>query len=207
MLGSIKEAIANNNELNSSTLRVLSLVFLLISGAMCFLTYTRHNTFWWNTEVTFKPSYQATIIAIILITPLYIRGILKWNKSIYTIISLILILLVFASFVELALGGNDKNNIVVVLLASAVILSWLGIRAIAGFSWALAFIAAIYSAQITNLTMGFYGFIYIGSGFLGLVLHSGLNPGSLVNGIKEEFSSSTKNIASKAKQDINTTIE
>ncbi len=207
MFEKIKDAIANDNELDSGTLRLLSLVFLLASGAMSFFKYTRINTMWWDSQVTFQPGFESTIIAIILIAPLYMRRVHKWNKSIYTIFSLILILLVFASFVELALGGNEKNIYVMSLLASSIMLSWLGIKAVAGIGWALALVAAIYSAQVNNLAMGFYGFLYIGSGFLGLVLHSGLNPGSLVQEIKEEYSSSVMKISSSAKQDIEVAIE
>jgi len=205
MLDKIKNTIANDNELDRATLRVLSLTFLLISGAMSFFKYT-HVGWLWNTNLTFISGFISSILAIFLIAPLYMRGILKWNKSIFTLISLVLILLVFASFVELALGGNDNNAIVISLLASAIILSWLGIKEIASISWVLALAAAIYSVVENNLAMGFYGFIYVASGFMGLVLHSGLNPGELLQGIKVEYSSSATKVTKTAKQNIDATV-
>ncbi len=72
------------------------------------------------------------------------------------------------------------------LLTAAVLLSWLGIREIAGGCWILTFGAAIYSAIINNLVMG----VYVLSGFLGILLHSGLNPGELIQGLKNEYLSS-----------------
>ncbi|TVT50994.1 MAG: hypothetical protein FHP94_01410 [Denitromonas halophila] len=187
MLSKLKKVIADDNELDSETLRVLSLLFLLISGVMSFFKYT--NVGWlWNSSITFQPSYISTIFAVFLIAPLYLRGVLKWSKSLYSLLSLMLILLVFASFTELAIGGNKYNRIIIYLLVAAVLLSWLGIRAVAGASWLLALAAAIYAAIENNLSMGINGFVYVGSGFIGLVLHSGLNPGELFEGIKDEYS-------------------
>lgn len=187
MLNKLKKALANDNELDNETLRLLSLLFLFLSGTMSFFKYTEVVTFWPNTVRTFEPRLISTVIAIFLITPLYLRGVLKWNRSVFTLLSLMLILLVFASFVELAMGGHQQGALVYGLLGSAIILSWFGIREIAGISWVLALIAAIYVAAESNLAMGAAGFVYIASGFIGLVLHSGLNPGQLVQGIKNEF--------------------
>jgi hypothetical protein len=206
VINKLRKAIADENELDSETLRLLSLAFLLISGALSFFNYTQIRTFWPDTELTFSPSFLSTIIAICLITPLYLRGILKWNKSIYSLLSLTLILLVFGSFTELALGGKD-NNTILYLLVAAVLLSWLGIKVIAGISWALALAAAIYSAIDNNMAMGFYGFIYIASGFIGLVLHSGLAPGELFNGIKGEYSKTASSTLDTAKSDITASVE
>lgn len=205
MLSKIKKAFADENELDSETLRILSLLFLLVSGVMSFFKYT-HVGWLWNSSMTFQPGFISTIFAVFLIAPLYLRGVLTWSKSLYSLLSLILILLVFASFTELAIGGNEYNRIVLSLLVAAVLLSWLGIRAVAGGSWILALAAAIYAAIENNLAMGIYGFVYIGSGFVGLVLHSGLSPGELFEGIKDEYSKVGTATKNTAEQDIKETI-
>jgi hypothetical protein len=206
MLEGLKKAVASDNELDNETLRLLSLLFLLASGVMSFFNYTHTGVFagiFFDSSLTFQPNLISTILAICLISPLYLRGILKWSKSIYSLLSLVLILLVFASFTELALGGNGKSSIVISLLVAAVVLSWLGVKAVAGASWGLALAAAIYSAIVSDLAMGFAGFIYIGSGFIGLVLHSGLNPGELFEGIRSEYSGSAASVIS----DISDTVK
>jgi hypothetical protein len=197
----LKKAIADDNELDSGTLRFLSLVFLLICGTMSFLKYT-HDGWLWDTSLTFKPGFISSIFALLLISPLYLRGVLKWNKSIFSLVSLILILLVFASFTELAIGGNTNNKIVISLLVAAVLLSWLGIKGVAGVSWMLALAAAIYSAIVNNMAMGFFGFIYVACGFIGLVLHSGLNPGELIDDIRAEYGKTARKTADTAKSDM-----
>lgn len=131
----------------------------------------------------------------------------KWNKSIYAIISFVLILLVFASFIELATGGNHKNNLVYSLIAISIILSWLGIRGIAGISWILVLASAVYIVIANNLALGFNGFIYISLGFLGLLMHSGLNPGMLFKNIKEEYSSTAIHAKNVVKSEIEKTGE
>ena len=206
MLEGLKKAVASDNELDNETLRLLSLLFLLASGVMSFFNYTHTGVFagiFFDSSLTFQPNLISTILAICLISPLYLRGILKWSKSIYSLLSLVLILLVFASFTELALGGNGKSSIVISLLVAAVVLSWLGVKAVASASWGLALAAAIYSAIVSDLAMGFAGFIYIGSGFIGLVLHSGLNPGELFEGIRSEYSGSAASVIS----DISDTVK
>ena len=205
MLEGLKKALASDNELDNETLRLLSLLFLLASGVMSFLNYTHTGAFAriFHDSFSFQPKLISTIFAICLISPLYLRGILKWSKSIYSLLSLVLILLVFASFTELALGGNGKSSIVISLLVAAVVLSWLGVKAVASASWGLALAAAIYSAIESNLAMGFAGFIYIGSGFIGLVLHSGVNPGELFEGIRSEYSGSAASVIS----DISDTVK
>ena len=209
MLEGLKKAVASDNELDNETLRLLSLLFLLASGVMSFFNYTHTGVFAgvfagiFHDSFSFQPNLISTILAICLISPLYLRGILKWSKSIYSLLSLVLILLVFASFTELALGGNGKSSIVISLLVAAVVLSWLGVKAVASASWGLALAAAIYSAIVSDLAMGFAGFIYIGSGFIGLVLHSGVNPGELFEGIRSEYSGSAASVIS----DISDTVK
>jgi len=206
MFKRIMNFLVNDNELESEWQKLLSLIFLFTAGLMSFFSYTDIG-FLWDTQLKFTPRFVSTIIGIVLVAPLYLRNILKWNKSIYAIISFVLILLVFASFIELATGGNHKNNLVYSLIAISIILSWLGIRGIAGISWILVLASAVYIVIINNLALGFNGFIYISLGFLGLLMHSGLNPGMLFKNIKEEYSSTAIHAKNVVKSEIEKTGE
>ena len=198
--------IVDDTPMSSKTQKALSIVFLIISVSMAFMTYSKEGMFF-DTKLEIFPGFISTLVAIVLITPLYARNILKWNKSLYTLISLILFLLLFGSLVELAMGGNGLNSQVVqYLLLSAVILSWLGMKAIAGGSWLLLFPAIAISIIHNNTAMGFYGFIYVASGFIGILLHSELNPANLVKGLKEEFSVH-ESVQAQIKNEVNQTVE
>lgn len=202
MLRKFRATMADDNQLDNETLRFLSLIFLLLAGILSFFEYT-HVGKLWNTHLTFTPTFLSSIFGILLIAPLYMRGILKWNKSIYTIISFVLILMVFASFIELALGGKGKSSITMALLSAAFVLSWLGIRAAAGVAWILVLVATVMSVIANNLTMGFSGFVYVVSGALGLILHSGLNPGEFMQALKTEYSGRTEQIVHYTGENIN----
>lgn len=204
MFKRIKDFLVDDKELESGWQKLLSLMFLLIAGIMSFFSYT-HIGLLWDTHLVFTPGFVSAIIGIVLVAPLYLRNILKWNKSIYTIISFVLILLVVASFIELATGGSHKNSLVYSLIAISIVLSWLGIRGIAGISWIIVLASAVYTVIVNNLALGFNGFIYICSGFLGLLMHTGLNPGMLVKNIKEEYSSTAIHAKNAVKSEIEET--
>ncbi len=188
----IIDKVTDETPMTDKMQRTLSLVFLVITVVMIFIPYTKIYTFLgfevWESNLKILPSLISTFIAILIIAPLYARNILKWNKSIYTLISFVFFLLIFGSLIELALGGNGLNSVIIqMIFILAIALSWLGIRAVAGICWMLLFIAVAFSAVWNSNIMGFNGFIYVASAFIGLVLHSELNPGHLVAGFKEEF--------------------
>jgi hypothetical protein len=193
--------LADNTELSGVAIRLLSLFFLLLAGLMSFQEYTRPGIFSPH-EVSFRPAFLSTGVGLLLVAPLYLRRILKWNLSVYSILSFALILMVFASFVELVLGGNGKTEVVAGMLGAAVLLSWLGIRSVAGIGWLLPFGAAIYTAMENTSTLGFYGYIYLTSALLGLLLHTGLNPGQLIQGFREEFSPAAEKMLRQPMQDV-----
>ncbi len=178
----------SEKEMKATTLRALSLVFLAIACSIAFVPFERERLFFFNAELSIMPDFISTMFAILLIAPLYARKILKWNGSIYTIISLLLFLLFFSSLIELFLGGGDLLDVPInMLLVTAIALSWLGIKEVAGLAWIILFVGIGFKVSINSYTMGFWGFLYIGSAFIGLVLHSGLNPGQLISSFKHQF--------------------
>lgn len=179
--------IIDETELGSNQKKYLSLIFLVIACSMSFFSY-REVGFLWDTVFTFKPGVMATILGFIIASPLYLRRILKWNSSPYTIISFILILYLFASMVQFALGGEGSSSkITLYLLGTSVILSWLGMKSVAGLSWILVLIAVISSLIENDIAMGGFGFLFIFSGLIGIVLHSGMHPGNFMKSMKSEF--------------------
>jgi hypothetical protein len=205
----LRRALADDNELDSETLRFISMICLLTAGGMSFLGYTsstvlgqfitliKHH----STVYSFNPGLISTLIAIALVCPLYFRGILHWNKSKYSIISMVLIILVFSSFIEIATGGSS-SPLSTGLIGSAVVLSWAGIRSIAGIGWLLVFASAIINLIVANVAMEGWGFVYIAAGFTGLVLHSGLNPGEFMQVMRQEYGPTTSRMSTQLKSDI-----
>lgn len=217
MITKLLKDIADDNELSSGTLRLLSLLFLIMAAGLSLLEYTRPPSWWdwvpssvwpwrhatYDRHVRFLPDFVNGLIALGLVSPLYMRGILKWKPSAYSIISFSLILLVFASFVTMALGGGGTDNEYVRgALISAVALSWLGMRSVAGLSWLLALGSGIYTVTSNSVAMGFPGYLYVMSGTLGLLLHSGLSPGGFVQGLVAEYSPSARRTLEASRGDV-----
>jgi hypothetical protein len=65
MFEKLTSFLVNDNELDSTQIKLLSLVFLLISGVMSFFEYTHHGWLW-NSKLTFQPDMVSTILAIVL---------------------------------------------------------------------------------------------------------------------------------------------
>lgn len=189
MFDKIRSAIADDNEMPKEWQRLGSLIFLLFAVIITFPEYTRERQWWFDSKSDIRPTFISAAIAICLVSPLYLREILKWNKSVYGLVSSFLITWVFASFVSASLiqlkGILGTVNFYLILMA--ISLSWLGIRGVAGVSWIVVFILAIYNIRKVSLDMDIWGFLFVVFSFLGLCLHSGVNPGELFKGLKEEY--------------------
>lgn len=206
MLSNLLNIFTNNEEFNAPVTRGLSLFFLTLAGSISFMSFTSVG---WVSKTTysFYPDITSGLIGSLFVAPLYFRNILQWSKSFYGIFSFALILLVFSAYVSLAKGGNTHGSffgidIITLLLSVSIVLSWLGMRGIAGICWIMLLATGLYSLSCSNHDLGFWGFLYILFSFLGLILHTGLNPGSLLVELKAEYSSSAVSSAARVKSDV-----
>ncbi len=205
MFEKIRAAITDDNEISKEWQRFASLALLLFSFVLALLPYERTRVGGlWHTNVSITPSFLSACIALALVAPLYLRGLLKWNRSLFTTISFVLILGVFASFVELSvLGGkNWVGTLNFYMVMIALVLSWIGLRGVAGIAWIIVLLAGIYNVQVTSTSLGFAGFLYICSAFLGLCFHSGVNPGELVSSLKDEYSPGAAYLKKRVVDDV-----
>jgi hypothetical protein len=202
MARGILKIVDDDSQLGQRTSRRLSLLCLAVAAGMSLLTYTHEGRFW-DSEVTFRPGLLSGIAALALVAPLYARRILTWNRSAYSIVSFLLVLAFFASLVQMALGGNSKSAFIMPLLAVAVAMSWLGLREVAGASWLVVLIAGAWAAVITDLALGYAGFVYLACGVVGLSLHAGLNPGQLILGALQEYKGESRGDVSRIANETN----
>lgn len=182
------------------TQKVLSLVFLGLAVGLSLLSYSGKRFIFFTAEYSITPDLISGVVALCLIVPLYARGILRWSSSTYGTLIFVLFLAVYASLAKLALLGN--GDIQVYLVTAAIVLSWLGMRAVAGIGWVLAFAAAVLSALSTSAAMGMSGFVFIASAFLGLLMHSNLGPAHVVEEILAEYSRSMRPKSADLRSDV-----
>jgi hypothetical protein len=153
--------------------------------------------------VWFRPGVNEALVALALISPLYLRGILKWRASVYSITSFLLISFVVAMLLAIAMKvGPGQTSYVLPALATAVGLSWLGMRSVAGLGWIIVLGAGVYSLHSSSIIMETAGFAFIVSAFLGLVLHSDLNPGELWHGMMLEYSPGMRQALESSRGDV-----
>lgn len=178
--------LTDDSELSTTAQRALSLVFLGIAGVMSFQEYV--DAGWlWDRRLSFSPTLLSSAIALPIVAPLYLRGILKWRKSVYTTLSFLLLLMVFASMIELALGGNGLSSAAASVIGLTLVLSWLGMGGVAQSAWVLLAGAAVYSTVRNNLALDVYGYLYVACCCLGLLFHSELNPGQLGVAMRDAY--------------------
>ncbi|MDB9923886.1 hypothetical protein OAC90_00220 [Planktomarina sp.] len=184
-LNKLVNSILSEDQLSDKTKKLVSLTFLLVAFSISMASYT-HDGWFFDTQKNLRPDLPAILLGLALVTPLYARRILKWSASIYGIVTFILFLSVFASFLQIGLdgGGSDISKY---LIGTAVIVSWIGIRGLAGIAWIPAIAAAGYNAISMSDTLGLWGAVFLVSVVIGLLLHSNLSPANLMQSLQDEF--------------------
>lgn len=197
----VKEFLTNEQELSAEWQKIVCLVLLVVCLLISFKQHS--NTFLgiFSSSFSFNPALISTIVALALVCPLYLRGIMPWKKNVYTLLGSVLAILVLASFIELLKGGNGNDELYY-LVALSIVLSWVGIRGIAGLSWIITIAVGSFYLIDHSDALGFFGSVYILSGFFGIALFTGLNPGELMNSFKTEYSESAQNMIGKVKSEV-----
>jgi hypothetical protein len=159
-----------------------------------------------HTEFTMSPSLLTTLVAILLYASVVMRRHKLIFKDLYDTVITILNILFCASFIGLFISGepwpipliniNSRTFLII-----AIIFSWIGISALAGFIWIFLFIVAIPRMATADILMGAYGVVYILSGFLSIGLQS-TDIGETLKLFRHEFMGT----ASLIGQDVNSSI-
>lgn len=185
-LGNFVNSITSEEQLSNKAKKLLSIIFLLVAFLISMASYTYKGWFF-DTATNIRPDFISTLIALALVTPLYARGILKWSTSVYGIINFILFLSIFASILQIGLG-ESSSDVSKYLIVSAVLISWIGFRGIAGMAWMPAIAAAAFNVVSSNAALGVWGAVFLCSVTIGLLLHSNLSPANLMQSLQDEFS-------------------
>ena len=202
MFNKLRAAITANNEISSESQRFVSLLCLLGAFVISLGTYSKKYLWVFSGEFSFSPTMPSTIFAIAMIAPLYLRGLLKWNRSLYSTVSFVLILGIFASLISLALGGHGfTGHFTGTIVLIALALSWVGIKGIAGISWVIVLIACVYNVM-GSITLGIWGFVYLCLAIIGLCFHSGVSPGELIGSLKVEYLPTSDLLRQKVGEDV-----
>lgn len=145
-------------------------------------------------EVNFRPNLVSGLFALFLITPLYVRNIVPWTGiNAYSVLSLVLNWAIVGSAANMALEGSSLFRLLggempmSFLLVLAIAFGWLGMRPVAVLAWAAFLLLGTINLAFASNTMGLWGFVFLVSSFLGVLLQADLKPAQLRSGLQVEF--------------------
>ncbi|MCE8533086.1 hypothetical protein KBY24_06795 [Ruegeria pomeroyi] len=192
-LRTLEEFLIGDYSLGHEKRRLFALTCLVFAVVIAFVSYQK-DTWFGTTTRNFRPDLVSGLFALFLIAPLYVRNIVPWTGlNAYSILSLILNWAIVGSAANMALEGSSVMKLLggefpmTFLLALAVAFGWLGMRPVAMLSWAAFLLLGTINLSAASNTMGLWGFVFLVSSFLGVLLQADLSPRHLLAGFHFEF--------------------
>lgn len=157
------------------------ILFMTVAILLSFVGWKKgHST------VSIRPDMISMMYAVLIYSAYVVRvkGIRKMLESIREIVVCILVLMLFASFVQIFLGTNEFKIFGIelfsfdskILLLIAFLLSWLGVKFVSVVTLGLVVVCALAKLSIVNEAMGVWGIVYVLSGFIGIILYLKTEP-------------------------------
>lgn len=196
-----------DRELGSMPVKALSLL-LLIGALICaWLPHRRSYLLFWDTWVTFTPDFISGALGLAIAIPLYARRIIPYpHHSVNGLLFFIVNLSMIATVIQIALGkGTTAGTLpAIVVITTAIALSWLGMRAAASLAWMGLLAFSVVNTILANSVWGMAGFGFVVLGFCGLLLQTSLNPSALFHEIFREYISHEETTPRLQDRDRNT---
>lgn len=152
--------------------RYASLLALLVAFVIGSATYVSEG--WvFDREVSLLPDLVSGMMAGAIVGALYVRRILELTGTFYSVLSLVLNVSITANLIEAILGGGGWSILglsMPYLIAFAIVLSWVGLRPLAPFVWALVVMVGFVNLRLVSEAMGFWGYLFIILAAVGIVL-------------------------------------
>jgi hypothetical protein len=190
MLRRLLALLVGDHDLTREHRRLGSALCLALALTLASMTFVVEG--WWETvRVTFRPTLASGAVALFLVGPLYLRGILRWERTVYGVLIFVLNLAVTAALVRVILGEQRSlfalDAPLVVALWGAIALGWLGMRPVAAVAWVAVFALGTFNLLDASAAMGVWGFVFLAAAFLGVLLQSEQDPGALMAELRLEF--------------------
>jgi hypothetical protein len=203
---SIIEQLTDESELGHTTLKIISLVCMLIAVGLSYgeysgiITKSYFSVYKTTTKVAadIRPDTITVMLSIAFMMSFIIRNHVK--MSIYNCILYILNILFCASFMSVFFS-KDAWSIPFVNVSSqtfllvGVLTSWLCIRSFAGIVWIILFVVAINRMTEVNIALGSHGVIYIISAFISMLGQMKTTDMDFISAFKSDFFAAGQRVA------------
>lgn len=176
--------------LGRASLRYTSLAALLVATVIGLGTYVSDRGIWGAHELSLRPDLISTLAALMLVSALYVRRLIDWAPSVYSILSLVLNITITAILVEALLGGSGfsiRGLAMPWLVGFAIVLTWTGMRPVATLVWALVVVVGFVNLQVASAAMGMWGYLFIILSAIGVFLQLQPSTKHLLPGLRYEF--------------------
>lgn len=182
----IADFVLDENQFSERAQKLLGLLFLISAVSISMLDFPGKSFIFFSKNFNIRPGVESTLLALLYLSPLYMRGIYLWKKNIYTTIQFVLLLTLFSSFFALLLP-QSKTATIIGILVGVIAMAWFGVREIAKILWIVVAIVAIFQIAEKSQSMGVFGYLYILSAVLGLAFSGKISPAELVHSLKSEY--------------------
>lgn len=189
-------------------LGILSLILAIVCGSFYIV-----KPLWGLGEANLKivmPNLIHCFAGIMLCAPLYVRNFIVFEKiSIYRMICFFLNIYTFSLITVFVLGRNYSfsNNFTTIFLFGAILLSWLGIRSVAGFIWILFFGFGIFNSLVSATQLGIFGTLFLLFGMVSILFQANATPKKLFAFFKDEFRGFDQNYGEGIKDSVNLSVD
>ena len=158
-----------------------SILLMIISCLFSFKSYTYiHDGFWKDTLKTFTivPGFLPLVFAILLYVSLFVKGFISIPKNVYNYLIMVCDIIFLSSFMTIFIS-NEKWKLfglfelpftAQTLAILAILISYLGIKAVSGFAWIALFICGFSHLMEIDSAMGLYVIPYIICAFISILL-------------------------------------
>ena len=195
-----KDVLEKSTIWDYSISEIFGIILMVIPCLICIFVSTKSKLFPWK-SFNIKPCFESAMCAAAFYVSLIIRyDFFKKDNLGHTIVSSV------QTFVNmLALSGllasvfNTNNKLAMPFMVSAIVLGWLGMRTIAGYSWILFVAAAVCSVGNAN-KIGEAGAIFIITMVLSLLLQ--VPKISDIQMFIDDFKVPAKNLSNSVKEEI-----
>jgi len=202
----------SEEEIPDSTKKWIGMICTIIAFIIVVSTVKIKAPFWWpfshdKSLWNYMGIYHG-ILGFVLMIPLYTRNYIRFSRiSVYSVVSFSLNWLMFASITALIIGKGLKADFMGGLLIAVILISWLGMKSIAGFGWLLLFPLAIYNITKSSISFGGWAIIYLISVALSIIFQTNTPPGELTKNIIRDFRIDTSNQLEHIRDSVNSSLD
>lgn len=212
ILKKIRSVVMNDTAISVSSKKEWGLYLTLLSALFgSFWLAPWYDRWFFDKSISFNfPGKTNGIVGLILCMPLYVRGFIEFKHiSIYRCVVFLLNWLLCATICQIILGKENStvNDATAFCLFGGILLTWLGIRSVAGFCWLFFIVIALLNLTFNSDLPGPTGFLFLACGFFSLMFQLDLVPAEMYYKFKEEFKGIDPKTIETIREDVSSAAE